>query len=135
MEGATRGRYYVGATRCVQRTGQEDQSQDQDQLSTGGGAGWEAEAPRIILPVHLCLPEHNQVGAIFVKEGGSEHEWHPKYRYCEYCRRFFKKLLFWDSLLAVSESRQNLIVCNRRPRVVQVLICCLWLTAVPQACV
>ena len=27
---------------------------------------------------------HNQVGAIFVKEGGSEHKWYPKYQYCEY---------------------------------------------------
>ena len=55
VEGATRDRYYVGATRCVQRTGQEGQSQDQ--LSTDGGAGWETQAPRIILPVHLFLPD------------------------------------------------------------------------------
>ena len=61
MEGATRGRYYVGATRCVQRTGQEGQSQSQDQLSTGGGAGREAQAPKTILLVHLCLLNINRL--------------------------------------------------------------------------
>ena len=30
----------------------------------------------------------NQVGAIFVKEGGSEHKRYPKYLYCEYCSLF-----------------------------------------------
>ena len=67
MEGATRGRYYVGATRCVQRTGQEGQSQSQDQLSTRGGAGREAQAPRTILPVHLCLVHINRLELLLIE--------------------------------------------------------------------
>ena len=45
----------------MQRTGQEGQSQSHDQLSTGGGAGREAQTPRTILLVHLCLLDINRL--------------------------------------------------------------------------
>ena len=119
----------------MQRTGQEGQSQSQDQLSTGGGAGREAQAPRTILLVHLCLLNINRLELFLigrevdVNKGVILHM-----GFVNFAEDFAKKLSL-DSWPVVSESRQNLIVCNRGLRVVQVLICCFRLTAVPQACV
>ena len=40
---------------------------NQDQLSTGGGAGREAQAPRTILLVHLCLLDINRLELLLIE--------------------------------------------------------------------